>query len=64
MLVICEFAHDCRSEGCSYRQATEGNCMDKAMCGHISGRVDIIEYNEVGIDNPNYKFKRKKQHGL
>ena len=59
-LVICEFADDCNNGSCSYKQPTTGSTMYKAMCGHVSRKIDIIEYNEIGVDNPNYKFKRMK----
>ena len=59
-LVICEFAEGCTNESCGYTHPTHGGTMNKAMCGHIDRNVDIIEYNEIAVSNPNYQFKRKK----
>ena len=62
-LVICEFAYDCDSVHCSYTQPRHGQTVYKASCGHTQREVDIIEYNEVSTNDPNYQFKRKK-HGF
>jgi hypothetical protein len=61
--VICEFAEGCRSESCGFTKPTRGHCMEGALCGHIDQKVDIIEYNEIAVSDPNYQFKRKK-HGF
>ena len=60
MLVICEFAEGCNSKECGYTKPCYGNPIDKAMCGHIGHKVDVIEYNEVSTNDPNYIFNRKK----
>jgi len=59
-LVICEFAEGCRSVDCGYTKPIHSNCLEGAMCGHINQKVDIIEYNEIAVSNPNYQFKRKR----
>ena len=59
-LVICEHAESCTSERCSYTKPRYGHITGQANCAHIHARVNIIKYDELNTNDPNYQFKRKK----
>ncbi len=61
LMVVCEYGHGCNNKGCGFATPHPGLTMYKAMCGHINQKVDIIEYCELSVNNPNYQFMKRKR---
>jgi hypothetical protein len=64
--VICDHAGECdKNKGCQYCEpyGPPAHTIDHGWCSQGNKHVNVIVYQEMDQDNPNFLYKRKKKYG-